>query len=79
VLNIANGFFLPTLRRAGVPTAVNVDGIEWQRDKWGRVGKGVFRRGAVLTARHATDGCYHRAPCWPVSTSVKTPTSIEWR
>jgi len=55
VLNIANGFFLPTLRRAGVPTAVNVDGIEWQRDKWGRVGKGVFRRGAVLTARHATE------------------------
>lgn len=55
VLNVANGFFLPVLRQAGIPTAVNVDGIEWERDKWSRLGKTVFRLGADLTARHATE------------------------
>lgn len=54
VLNIANGFFLPMLGRAGIPTAVNVDGIEWQRDKWSHAGKAVFRHAALLTARHAS-------------------------
>ena len=53
VLNVANGYFLPILRAAGVPSAVNVDGIEWERDKWSRAGKSVFKLGARLTARHA--------------------------
>jgi glycosyltransferase involved in cell wall biosynthesis len=52
-MNCANGFFLGRLRRAGIPIAMNVDGIEWERAKWGRIGKAVFRRGATLTARHA--------------------------
>lgn len=53
VLNVANGFFLPVLRHAGIPTAVNVDGIEWARAKWGRAAKAMFRSGAGLTARYA--------------------------
>ena len=53
VLNVANGYWLPLLRRAGVPTVVNVDGIEWERDKWSATGKKVFRLGARLTARYA--------------------------
>jgi glycosyltransferase involved in cell wall biosynthesis len=53
VLNVANGFYLPILRRASVPTAVNVDGIEWERDKWSRLGKAVFRAGARMSARYA--------------------------
>lgn len=53
VLNVANGFWLPGLRQAGVPTAVNVDGIEWERGKWNGVGKKVFWWGAKLTARFA--------------------------
>lgn len=53
VLNVANGFYLPILRRAGVPTAVNVDGMEWKRAKWNAVGQRVFRWGAGLTARYA--------------------------
>ena len=53
VLNVANGFFLPILRRAGVGTVVNVDGIEWERGKWSRMGKAVFLAGARMTARHA--------------------------
>ncbi|WP_243399190.1 glycosyltransferase [Cryobacterium zongtaii] len=51
VMNVANGFWLPLLWMRGVPTLVNVDGIEWDRAKWGRVAKWVFRTGARATAK----------------------------
>jgi len=54
VLNPANGYFLPILRRAGVPSVVNVDGLEWKRDKWNALGKRVFHTAARQVARHAT-------------------------
>jgi glycosyltransferase involved in cell wall biosynthesis len=53
VLNVANGFYLPLLHRGGASTAINVDGLEWERDKWGPTGKATFRRAAALTARWA--------------------------
>lgn len=53
VLNVANGFVLPILRARKVPIAVNVDGIEWQRAKWGLVARRMFQTGAALTARYA--------------------------
>ncbi|MCZ4068374.1 glycosyltransferase [Microbacterium sp. H37-C3] len=52
VMNVANGYWLPLLKQARVPTVVNVDGIEWERDKWGRLAKTVFLNGARATARH---------------------------
>ncbi|UVJ38741.1 glycosyltransferase [Arthrobacter sp. CJ23] len=55
VMNVANGFWLPLLRLRGIPTVVNVDGIEWERAKWGRLAKLVFRLGAKLTALNATE------------------------
>lgn len=55
VLNVANGFWLPTLVSRRVPTVVNVDGIEWEREKWGKNAKAVFRTGARLTARFADE------------------------
>jgi glycosyltransferase involved in cell wall biosynthesis len=54
VMNVANGFWLPLLKLRGVPTLVNVDGIEWERAKWGALAKFVFRAGARMTARWAT-------------------------
>lgn len=51
VMNVANGFWLPLLKIRGIPTAVNVDGIEWERAKWGRLAKTVFRFGAKFTSR----------------------------
>ncbi|WP_068479607.1 glycosyltransferase [Pseudoclavibacter helvolus] len=51
VMNVANGFWLPILHSRGIPTLVNVDGIEWDRDKWGALAKAVFRRGARMTAK----------------------------
>lgn len=50
VLNVANGFYLPWLRRRGIPTVVNVDGIEWERGKWSALGRKVFLEGARRTA-----------------------------
>ncbi|AOT02288.1 DUF1972 domain-containing protein [Arthrobacter sp. U41] len=54
VMNVANGFWLPLLAMRGIPTVVNVDGIEWERAKWGRIAKLVFKWGAKLTARFGT-------------------------
>lgn len=54
VMNVANGFWLPLLRMRGVPTVVNVDGIEWERAKWGRMAKFMFKLGARMTARFGT-------------------------
>ncbi|MDJ0335419.1 glycosyltransferase [Salinibacterium sp. G-O1] len=54
IMNVANGFWIPFLRMRGIPTLVNVDGIEWDRAKWGRLAKAVFFRGAKATARFAT-------------------------
>lgn len=55
VLNIANGYWMPLLRAAGVPFAVNTDGLEWKRAKWSGLGKAVFKGGANLTARLAPE------------------------
>lgn len=52
VMNCANGFYLPLLKRAGIPTVVNVDGVEWEREKWGRLARKVFYKGAELTAKY---------------------------
>lgn len=54
VMNVANGFYLPGLRKLGIPTVVNVDGLEWLRDKWSRIGKVIFFAGAKFTAKYAT-------------------------
>lgn len=58
VMNVANGYWLPFFTARGVPTVVNVDGVEWERDKWGSVAKEVFKVGARLTARFATHLIY---------------------
>lgn len=55
VMNVANGYWLPILRQAGVPTVVNVDGIEWEREKWGRMARGTFRGGAKWTAKYGNE------------------------
>lgn len=58
VMNVANGFWLPLLKLRGIPTLVNVDGIEWERAKWGRLAKALFRFGAQATARWGSEMIY---------------------
>ena len=42
VLNIVNGFHCVIPRLFGKSIAINVDGMDWKRDKWGSVAKKYF-------------------------------------
>jgi glycosyltransferase involved in cell wall biosynthesis len=59
VVNSANALFVPLLQAAGIPVALNVDGIEKRRAKWGAFGRGVYalseRLAAVLPDALVTD------------------------
>lgn len=51
--NVSCGFILPMTKLFRIPVVLNVDGMEWKRAKWGKLGKAVFWCGAWLTARFA--------------------------
>lgn len=53
IFNAANAPLLPIARVRGVPLAVHVDGLEWQRAKWGPVGKRYYRTAERLAVRWA--------------------------
>ncbi|HEV8582285.1 MAG TPA: DUF1972 domain-containing protein [Thermoanaerobaculia bacterium] len=59
VVNSANALFVPLLQVAGIPVALNVDGIEKRRAKWGAFGRSVYalseRFAAVLPDALVTD------------------------
>jgi len=42
VFNAANAPLLPAIRSARIPVAVHVDGLEWQRAKWGPNGRRYY-------------------------------------
>ena len=49
--NAANAPFIPILRWTGIPVAINVDGLERKRRKWGAAGRAYYRLGERLSAR----------------------------
>ena len=51
VFNAANSPLLPVLRAARVPVATHVDGLEWQRSKWGPTGRRYYRGAEALAVR----------------------------
>ncbi len=51
--NAANAPFLPVLHAKRLPVALNVDGIERKRRKWGALGSRYYRIGEALAARWA--------------------------
>ncbi|MFV0463761.1 MAG: DUF1972 domain-containing protein [Nostocoides sp.] len=51
--NAANAPAVPLLHLAGIPVALHVDGLEWQRPKWGTVGKAYYRLAEALSVRWA--------------------------
>jgi glycosyltransferase involved in cell wall biosynthesis len=53
LFNSANSPLLPALRRRGVPVAVHVDGLEWQRAKWAGAGRRYYRLAEQLAVRWA--------------------------
>lgn len=65
MVNSANAVFLPLLSAAGIPTVLNVDGIEKRRAKWGAFGRAVYalseRLACFLPDRLVTDAEVIRA------------------
>lgn len=53
LFNGANAPFVPVLQARGMPTAVHVDGIEWQRAKWSGPAKRWHRFGERAAVRFA--------------------------
>lgn len=53
VFNAANSPFLPVLRARGIPVATHVDGLEWQRSKWGPAGRRYYRMAESLAVRYS--------------------------
>ena len=49
--NAANAPFIPILRWTGIPVAINVDGLERKRRKWGAAGRVYYRLCEGLAAR----------------------------
>jgi hypothetical protein len=54
VFNSANSPILPALRVLRIPVAVHVDGLEWQRSKWGPVGRRYYRMAERLAVRSSS-------------------------
>jgi len=50
-VNAANGLFGPLLRAGGICTAINVDGLEWERPKWHGLGSKVYYLAAKMAVR----------------------------
>lgn len=51
VFNAANAPWLPALRAARIPVATHVDGLEWQRSKWGGAGRRYYLAAEKLAVR----------------------------
>jgi len=51
VFNAANSIFVPLLRLRRTPVATHVDGLEWQRGKWGPWGRRYYRLAEALAVR----------------------------
>jgi glycosyltransferase involved in cell wall biosynthesis len=53
IFNAANAPLLPLARARRVPVALHVDGLEWQRAKWGPTGKRYYLAAERLAVRWA--------------------------
>jgi glycosyltransferase involved in cell wall biosynthesis len=55
ICNCANAPFSPILRLTGTPVAINVDGLEHKRKKWGRLGRRYYRLAEYLSTLLPTE------------------------
>lgn len=51
VFNAANALAIPVLRARSIPLATHVDGLEWRRTKWGRLGQRYYYAAEALAVR----------------------------
>ena len=87
ICNCANAPFSPILRIAGTPVAINVDGLEHKRKKWGRLGRRYYRLAeylsTLLPSEMVTDAQviqdYYRARHNASSTMIAYGSEVERR
>jgi glycosyltransferase involved in cell wall biosynthesis len=53
-VNVGMGHHCALARLSGRPVVMNVDGLDWTREKWGRVARAYFRSAARAAVRFAT-------------------------
>jgi len=51
VFNAGNAPLIPLLRAHGIPVATHVDGLEWRRSKWSKIGRSYYRAVESLAVR----------------------------
>jgi len=56
VVNVVNGFHCILPRLLGKNVAINVDGLDWKRGKWGRLGKKYFYLNAKCVGKICPKG-----------------------
>lgn len=50
---VGNALVLPLLRGSRVKTVITIDGLDWERPKWGRFASWMLRRSAALAVNQA--------------------------
>jgi len=55
LFNLGLGIFVLLLKFFGIKVVVHLDGIEWEREKWGWLAKGIFRIGAFFAVKFADE------------------------
>jgi len=55
LFNLGLGLFVPLLKLFGIKVITHLDGIEWERGKWGRLAKSTFQTGAFLNVKLADE------------------------
>jgi glycosyltransferase involved in cell wall biosynthesis len=58
VVTVANALHCIIPRLFGIQVAINVDGLDWKRDKWGPVGKRFFYWNARIVGKICPKGVY---------------------
>lgn len=53
--NTGNAIYIPLLKLAGRKVILSMDGIEWKRDKWGRLAKFMYKLGERFAFRFADE------------------------
>ncbi|HJZ78765.1 MAG TPA: glycosyltransferase [Pyrinomonadaceae bacterium] len=87
ICNAANSPFAPILRMAGIPVALNVDGLEHKRKKWNWIGRKYYlmaeRLATMLPSETVTDARviqeYYLARHRAISTMIAYGAEVERR
>jgi glycosyltransferase involved in cell wall biosynthesis len=53
LFNLGPGIFVPLLKLFGIKVITHLDGIEWERGKWGSLARSMFRLGAFCNVKLA--------------------------